>query len=149
MITEQGKVIAVTGDQVWVRTIRSSACESCSARSGCGQRVLASASNGRANQILVTNHLGAQVGDEVAVAIEESALLTASLLVYAVPLLLMVLGAVVGQQWLPAQDMGAIIGALAGLGGGFALARRIQSRPGHRYEPTLIKILPSASGLQR
>jgi sigma-E factor negative regulatory protein RseC len=57
------------------------------------------------------------------VAIEESALLWASLLVYALPLLLLVLGAVAGQQWLPAQDAGAIAGALAGLVAGFGIAR--------------------------
>lgn len=123
MITETGRVVAIRGDKAWVQTIRASACESCSARGGCGQRVLASASGGRANQVLVSNHLDASVGDEVTVAIEESALLWASLLVYALPLLLMVLGAVVGQQWLPAQDAGAIAGAVAGLVAGFGIAR--------------------------
>lgn len=98
MITETGKVVAVSGDRVWVQTIRISACESCSARSGCGQRALAGVSGGRANQVLVANHLNARVGDEVTVAIEESALLGASLLVYALPLALMVLGAVSGHQ---------------------------------------------------
>ncbi len=142
MITETGKVVAVTGDRAWVQTIRASACESCSARSGCGQRVLASASGGRANQVLVRNHLGAVVGDEVSVAIEESALLSASLLVYALPLLLMVLGAVAGQQWLPAQDAGAIAGAITGLASGFGLARVAQSRAGQGFEPRLERILP-------
>lgn len=142
MITETGKVIAVTGRKAWVQTIRASACESCSARSGCGQRVLASASSGRANQILVNNHLDARVGDEVTVAIEESALLSASLLVYAVPLVLMVLGAVLGQQWLPAQDAGAIAGAAVGLAGGFILARFAQSSIGGGFEPALVRILP-------
>lgn len=143
MITETGRVIALKGERAWVQTIRSSACESCSARSGCGQRVLASASGGRANQVLVSNHLGADVGDEVTVAIEESALLSASLLVYALPLLLLVLGAVLGQQWLPARDAGAIAGALTGLAAGFVAARLIQSRPGRSYEPRLIRVLPT------
>lgn len=50
MITETGKVVAEKGERVWVQTIRASACQSCAARSGCGQRVLASATGGRANQ---------------------------------------------------------------------------------------------------
>ena len=140
MIHETGRVVAIKGNKVWVQTIRASACESCSARSGCGQRVLASASKGRANQILVNNHLGARVGDEVTLAIAESALLSASLLVYAMPLLLMVLGAVAGQQWLPAQDVGAIAGSLAGLAIGFGVARVSQSRPGRNFEPALVSI---------
>jgi len=83
MISESGKVVGVDGDRVWVQTIRNSACQSCSARQGCGQRVLASATGGRANQIRVLNRLNAQVGDDVTLAIEETALLRASLLVYA------------------------------------------------------------------
>jgi sigma-E factor negative regulatory protein RseC len=149
MITESGRIVAISGDRVWVQTIRASACESCSARSGCGQRVLASASNGRANQILVSNHLKASVGDEVTVAIDESALLSASILVYALPLVLMVLGTVVGQQWLPSQDAGAIAGAVAGLVAGFGIARIIQSRPGQGYEPTLVDFLPSRASVDR
>ena len=149
MITEQGKVIAVKGEQAWVQTIRASACESCSARSGCGQRVLASVSGGRANQVLVANHLDAVVGDDVMVAIEESALLSASFLVYALPLSLMVAGAVLGQQWQPTSDLGAILGAMAGLAGGFALARVAQSRPDHRYEPRLVRILASTGRIER
>lgn len=144
MITETGRVIAVTGDRVWVQTIRQSACESCSARHGCGQKVLASVSSGRANQVLVSNTLGARVGDEVTVAIAESALLGASLIVYALPLLLFVGGAVIGHQAAQGSDLAAILGGASGLAGGFGLARWLQSRPGQRFEPQLLRIEPSA-----
>lgn len=144
MITETGRVIAVTGNQVWVQTIRQSACESCSARHGCGQKVLASVSSGRANQVLVSNTLGARVGDEVTVAIAESALLGASLVVYALPLLLFVGGAVVGHQTAQGSDLAAILGSVGGLAGGFGLARWLQSRPGRKFEPQLLRIEPSS-----
>lgn len=146
MITETGKVVAVSGDRVWVQTIRASACESCSARNGCGQRVLAEVSGGRANQVLVSNNLGARVGDEVTVAIEESALLGASLLVYALPLLLLVLGAVVGHQVSGGQELAAIIGAAAGMGAGFTIARRAQSGSAGTYEPRLVKVRQLSAG---
>lgn len=161
MITETGRVVAVNGDQVWVQTIRQSACQSCSARQGCGQRVLAGASGGKANQVLVANTLGAKVGDEVTVAIAESALLSASLLVYALPLLLFVVGALAGQQWLPMVDAGglggagglgdvgdlgdagAVVGSLLGLGAGFLAARRLTRRAGVGYTPELVRIQPA------
>lgn len=149
MIRETGRVVALKGDKAWVQTIRASACESCSVRSGCGQRVLARASSGRASQVLVTNQLNARVGDEVTVAIAESALISASLLVYALPLVLMILGAVTGQQWLPQQDTGAIAGAIAGLAAGFGLARIIQMRSAGRYEPALVDIRPGLSTIVR
>ena len=40
-IIESGRVVAVEETGVWVETIRSSACGSCAARSGCGHRTLA------------------------------------------------------------------------------------------------------------
>lgn len=140
MITESGRVVAVSGDKVWVQTIRTSACESCSARNGCGQRALAGVSGGRANQVLVSNSLGAGVGDEVTVAIDESALLGASLLVYALPLVLMVLGAVLGHQVSGGHEVAAILGAAAGMVAGFAIARRAQSGSAGVYEPRLVKV---------
>lgn len=143
MITETGRVVGVAGDRVWVQTIRTSACESCSARHGCGQRVLAGVSGGRANQVLVANSLGARVGDEVTVAIDEAALLGASLLVYAVPLVSMVAGAVLGHQLSvghAANEAVAMMGAATGLALGFLAARRGQSRTTKTWEPTLVDV---------
>lgn len=140
MITETGKVVALSGNRVWVQTIRTSACESCSARNGCGQRALAGVSGGRANQVLVTNSMGARVGDEVTVAIDESALLGASLLVYALPLVLLVLGAVAGHQLSGGLDAVAMLGAALGMAAGFVVARRVGSNPARDYEPRLVKV---------
>ncbi|AZT83078.1 sigma E positive regulator RseC/MucC [Marinobacter sp. NP-4(2019)] len=145
MITENGRVVAIDGERAWVQTIRNSACQSCAARHGCGQRALAGVTGGRANQVLVANELDARVGDEVTLAIDEAALLRASLLVYAVPLLLMVTGAVLGHG-AGGQDLVAIAGALTGLAGGFMLIRWLQRRSAHRYEPRLIRIVPGMGG---
>ncbi|MEO9523938.1 SoxR reducing system RseC family protein [Marinobacter alexandrii] len=140
MITETGTVIALKGEQVWVQTIRQSACENCSARSGCGQRVLASASGGRANQVLVHNTVSAQVGDEVTLGIDEQALLSASLMVYALPLLLMVLASIAGHRLSGGMDAGAIAGAVTGLAAGFWIGRRLQTGRGDRYQPQLLRV---------
>ncbi|MCG7201123.1 SoxR reducing system RseC family protein [Marinobacter pelagius] len=138
MITETGKVIATKGDQVWVQTIRASACQSCSARSGCGQRALASVSGGRANQILVANTINARVGDDVTIGIEERALLGASMRVYALPLVAMVLATIAGHNLTGGSDLGAMLGAVAGLGGGFVLTRLFTDRR-DGYEPRLLR----------
>lgn len=145
MITETGKVVALSGNRAWVQTIRTSACESCSARTGCGQRALASVSGGRANQVLVTNSLDARVGDEVTLAIDESALLGASVLVYALPLALMVLGTVFGHQLSGGSDVAAMLGAAAGMAGGFMMARRVGASTSRGYEPRLVKVRQALS----
>lgn len=140
MITETGKVVALTGNQAWVQTIRNTACQSCSVRQGCGQRVLASATGGRASQVLVANTMQADVGDEVTLGIDEQALLGASLLVYALPLSLMVVASVAGHQLSGGQDPVAIAGALVGLAAGFLLSRKLQGMHGNRYEPKLLRV---------
>jgi len=137
VILERGHVVAEKGNQVWVQTIRLGACQSCSARQGCGQRALASVTSGRANQILVDNHLNARVGDEVTISITESALLHASLWVYAVPLSALLVGAVLGHQLAPGSDGLAILLAGLGLGFGFLLVHRHQRSAGSRFQPQL------------
>ncbi|PFG09463.1 MULTISPECIES: SoxR reducing system RseC family protein [unclassified Marinobacter] len=140
MITESGRVVAVSGNTVWVQTIRQSVCQSCSARSGCGQRVLAAASGGRANQVQVLNTLNVGVGDEVTLGIAEQALLQASLLVYALPLLLMVAASMAASQLVPGSDGVAIVAAGFGLGAGFVVARLWQRRMPGDYQPHLMKV---------
>lgn len=140
MITETGHVVAVEEGTVWVQTIRQSACQSCSARQGCGQRVLASVSGGKANQVLVNNTLGARLGDEVTLAIAESALLGASLWVYALPLVLLVVGTLLAQWLAPASELMAMTGAAVGLMAGFAGARIHNRGGGRRYLPELVAV---------
>ncbi|MHA7809986.1 MAG: SoxR reducing system RseC family protein [Marinobacter adhaerens] len=145
MITETGKVVALKGDKAWVQTIRTSACQSCAARNGCGQKVLAAASGGRANQILVTNSVNARVGDEVTIGIDEQALLGASILVYAVPLILMVFASMLGHQMSGGSDGAAMLAAVAGLALGFFAGRKLQDAGGKEYEPRLVRVSRIAS----
>ncbi|WP_166269069.1 SoxR reducing system RseC family protein [Marinobacter caseinilyticus] len=140
MITENGRVVAIKGDQLWVQTIQLSACNTCSAKQGCGQRVLAGVTAGRANQVLVDNVLGARVGDVVTLAIEESALLRASLLVYALPLIFLVVGAVAGHQLAPSSDGWALVLSGLGMGLGFVVVHRQQKHHGQFFRPQLLRI---------
>lgn len=140
MITESGRVVAVIGSDAWVQTIRQSACQSCSARSGCGQRVLATASGGRANQVRVLNTLQAAVGDEVTLGIEEQALLQASILVYALPLLSMIAATLAASQLAPGSDGVAIVAAVLGLGAGFLMVRLRQHSAFDNDQPRLLKV---------
>ncbi|MDX5300342.1 MAG: SoxR reducing system RseC family protein [Gammaproteobacteria bacterium] len=125
MIEESGRVVALEGEGVWVQVIRQSACQSCSARKGCGQAALAGMSGGRAHQVWIENPLGAQVGDQVRIGVSEAAMLRASLLVYLVPLLALMLAAVVasgaglGEGWV-------VLSGGTGLVFGFGMVRYLQ-----------------------
>lgn len=140
MITETGKVVAVCDDKVWVQTIRTSACQQCAARHGCGQKALASVTGGRANQVLVTNSVGARVGDEVMIGIPEQALLGASFLAYALPLLGLVVGSLAGHAMGGSGDLPALAGGGTGLFAGLVATRLWQRRKEAGYEPRLLRV---------
>lgn len=120
MLVERGRVISVDHDGLWVETLQRSACEQCSAQKGCGQSLVAkslmqnmtlikarfsSASKSYANKIWA-------VGDEIDIGIEENALVLATLIVYLLPLVLLVVGALVGSLH---SDVVSVFASLAGL----------------------------------
>ena len=142
MIEESGTVVALDGDHVWVQTIRQSTCGSCSARKGCGQGALARMTDGRSNQVRVRNACGASVGDQVVLGIEESQLLRASLLVYALPLLALLTGALAGGGLGSGEDLPAIAGGAFGLAAGFLLLKVVSAGKGKsdQLQPLLLRV---------
>jgi sigma-E factor negative regulatory protein RseC len=100
VITEQGKVVAVESDGVWVETANQSACSRCVARKGCGQSLLAQVDGHRSYIKAAFNDYEArdfQEGQVVEIGIHESAVTRGSFLVYCLPLLGLVMGAGVGD----------------------------------------------------
>tara|TARA_R110002167_G_scaffold201010_5_gene404428 strand:- start:875 stop:1363 length:489 start_codon:yes stop_codon:yes gene_type:complete len=130
MIEERALVLEATFDEAdfshkiaRVKVQRTNACESCSLRSGCGQSALTKISSNQCLELDIDNNLGASPGDEVLIAIPESGLMSASLRVYFIPLILMVLGAVIGDIIDPINESWTMILSVLGLIVGFAWAR--------------------------
>ena len=130
MLIEEGTVVAVEEDGLWVETMKQSACEKCSAKAGCGQRLLNSSGGTKMSKIKAyfsssgVSHSASDTtskiwvaGDRVEIGIEEQALVTATLLAYMVPLLMMVVVAYLASLVSSADSVtvtGAVIGLLAG-----------------------------------
>ncbi|MDX1589485.1 MAG: SoxR reducing system RseC family protein [Oleiphilaceae bacterium] len=153
MIEETATVVALSGGQVWVQRKGQGLCAQCQARGGCGQGAMAKLGGERAFQLLLPNaRLMEQgkpvaVGDTVVIGIAERALLGASALVYLLPLLLMLCGALMAQ-WLGADgDAGPLLAGGLGLSAGFALAALCQRRLHHspRLQPQLLRLSTAAS----
>lgn len=147
MITETGRVLAIEPDAVWVETLRRSTCQSCSLKKGCGHGLLGEAFGERRQQVRVllgdvdSNSL--QINDLVDIDIPERVLVGGALLVYILPLITLMLGAVLADQWwAPAaqpSDFPAVVGAVAGFAAGFVLVAvhgRL-SRHKRAYQPVL------------
>jgi sigma-E factor negative regulatory protein RseC len=147
MIEEQGKVVAVKDDWVWVQTERKTVCGQCSANKGCGTSVLAKVFGNKTSSIAVIKSLPVQVGDEVVIGIEENSLVKGSLLIYAMPLVLLIafglLGEVVSAQVLLSNtDILTVLFSVFGFAVGFIWLKHISSqiRLDPRYQPKLLQI---------
>ena len=96
MATEQGVVIRIDSSTAWVKTVKSSACKGCTARGSCHS--LGSSDD---VEVKAINEAGAKVGDRIVLSLETSSLLKASFLLYVFPILLLLIGALMGQEIAP------------------------------------------------
>ena len=123
---ETAVVVALEGDSVWVQTRRYSTCHGCSVRDGCGQGLVSRALPGREHCIRarVGSQLQPQLalGDTVSITVPDGVLLRASMVVYMVPVLALMIGASCGNLVVPG-DAGAILGGVIGLLLGGAMVR--------------------------
>ena len=147
MIEEQGRVVALQNDWVWVETQRKTACGQCSVNKGCGTSVLADVFGKKANSIAVIKTLPVKIGDEVIIGIEENSLVKGSLLIYTLPLIFLIafglLGEVVSAQILLSNsDAMTVLFAIMGLVIGFFWLKHIslRLRMDPRYQPKLLQI---------
>jgi sigma-E factor negative regulatory protein RseC len=142
MATEKGIVFKVTDDIAWVKTSRSSACESCSERKSCHV-----SADGKEMEVEAINAIGARVDDKVVLYMKSSALLKASFLLYVFPIIVMLLAALLGQQAAPRLDLNptalAPVGGIAGFILAFLFVRRKSRQMGEcqDYKPKIIRIL--------
>ena len=147
MIEEHARVVAVQGDTALLQTQRQSSCGSCEVKSGCGTSVLAGIVGQKITQLKVRNTLNARPGDEVVLGMEEHALVTGSLLVYGVPLLMLLLGALMGEAMASQLGMNAdllpVVGGATGFVLAFILVRGVLRRTavGLQMNPVMLRIL--------
>jgi sigma-E factor negative regulatory protein RseC len=156
MISEAGRVVAVTTQSVWVETIQQSSCGACKASKGCGQGLLNEMYDGRRNHIEIQldedSPADLQVNDEVEICLSEQTLLMASSLVYLLPLIGLIGGGLLGQQLVVTDlvegELLTVLGSMAGFVAGLLLARWSASmqcdRPANR--PKVLAVRSRSAG---
>lgn len=123
-------VVSTDKQLALVQANQANGCSQCNGK-GCGSGKLSQMFCSKPRQFQVDNSINASIGDEVVVSVAEGALLRGIGLVYLLPLLLLVMGAMLGTV-LAAQagqrDGYAAAGALSGLVAGFVFAKWFSSR---------------------
>jgi len=154
MIEEQAVVVKKEGRYVWVNTQRQSSCGHCAVKNGCGIQVLGKVLGNKTAFVRCLNDIGNSIdpidlktGDRVLIAIQESALLSGSFLMYLLPLIIMIVcsGAAVSiahVYWPEGVDLLAVIAAFSGLFAGLYFSRYITQNKmiKHQFEPKIIKL---------
>lgn len=143
MIEEQVVVTSISAQGAWVEGIQQSACNSCSAKTGCGQHTMSQL--GRSVTIWLPfsdineehSHADLQVGSQVVVGLPEGAILRSTLVLYGIPLIALVFGAVSGNAlW---GEVGSIFTAVITMVLGFKLAGFISERNKRQWQPQLLR----------
>ncbi len=144
MLEEQAIVVEVSSQEVWVETCRQTACQSCSAKSSCGHSLLSKISSGKTQRLQVKTDKELQVGDQVVLGLDEGAFIRGSALVYLLPLLALIIGALTGEALFGQDSLMSFILAGAGLLAGFAYVRWYswQHRQDAQYQPVVLRKLP-------
>ena len=142
MATEHGIVVKTEAGAAWVKTIKSGACEGCSARGSCH-----SMSDRGEMEVKAINEAGARVGDRIILSFETSSLLKASFLIYVFPILLLILGAAIGQEMAPylnfdPSGFSAVIGFSFFIAAVLIMKFKANSlSKKNEYRPKVIKVL--------
>jgi sigma-E factor negative regulatory protein RseC len=122
-IKEKARVVSLDGDFAWIEAVAESGCHRCEVKQGCGTGLLSQIFGRRVFHHRIKNTLNAQVGDLILVSVPQSGLLLASLIIYTLPLLLLVIMALVTTTLLSLPEWSVIIWSFLGLGVGLIAAR--------------------------
>ena len=147
MLEESGVVVSSSKGIAEVAVLPQSACGSCSASNGCGTSLIASLFPERNSRFKVKNTLGAQKGEQVVIGLHESALQSASLILYLVPLAGLIFGAMAGiylsqDVFHSTSELPGILLGFSGMGAGFILVKHLvrRSASSARYQAEIIRI---------
>lgn len=124
MIEEVATVSAVYAGGVEVVCFSKSACGQCKQNSQCGTGLVSKALPGRDHRFRIATDLPLMVDQQVRIGIPELSLINSALLVYLLPLLLLLAGALLASAGLGMGDGGTLAGATVGGVIGFVLASR-------------------------
>lgn len=137
MMTERARVVALEGEFALVEVHIKSACGSCEHGGSCGITTLGKLVRPRPACWRVENLVGASVGDEVLLGLEDTVLSASAVWAYLPPLFGLLLGAIWATQQ-GAGDGGVVLGSLAGLALGLFVSNLVSRRAG--FAPRMLSL---------
>jgi len=140
---ETGLVTDFAGEnRIFVKIRRAEACHSCSARTACFTL------GGQSKEMVLEldNTINARPGDEVTLSMPEGSIIKASMVLYLIPAVGLLVGAILGNRlagiWGMSPDAVSIAGSLVGLTVGFLISKGLSVKMSKEsnYAPKLYSI---------
>tara|TARA_R110002096_G_scaffold64920_3_gene158038 strand:- start:26155 stop:26685 length:531 start_codon:yes stop_codon:yes gene_type:complete len=130
-------VTSIEGASVRVESTGTAACGKCAGSGGCGTKSLLAIFGNKSIPLLLDNNLGAKVGDQIEIGIEQSKILKLSALSYLLPLIGLLGGGALSAVAETSDALALALG-LAGLGVGFAYSRHLYKS--ERWEREILPV---------
>lgn len=146
MAKEEGVVLRTGVGTALVKTIRTDACDSCEAKDACSML-----GGGKDSEIEAINKIGAETDDRVVIGFESSSLFKASFLLYILPIVFMIAGALTGQKFSLKYGLNETLfsagGAFLSFAAAFLLVRVLGNKMAQKdaYKAKIIKIIRQKS----
>lgn len=140
MIEEQAIVIGVNGQKVSVETDSQSGCGHCPAKSGCGTSLLGNFFTRNRQPLIIETDIALVSGDKVILGLDNDALLKSSTIIYAIPLILMLLLPVMTSYFFRSELI-SILSAASGLALGLIYVKyfSVLARNSERFRPVVLR----------
>lgn len=123
MIEIPARVVRTQDATAWVVAVAPTSCGACGGN-GCGSSIFSRVFHGSEQEYPVDNPIAARAGENVVVGVPDGSIFKATLAAYLVPLLLLLLGAILGARF---GDAAAVGGGALGLVGAYFWMRRQES----------------------
>ncbi len=114
MIKQPAKVIAETSTSYLLETLPKAACPRCEAGNGCGGGILAQAFANKTHRLSINKNKPLKLQQSVQLGISSSILIRASIILYFLPLLMMVIAAIVVGNFMNDHDLYTVLAATGG-----------------------------------
>ncbi len=98
MIEERGVIVSLDGSYARVSPMIESGCQSCASSGMCGTALLRPLFGSKQRLLIAKNVINARPGDQVNIGLNRLALVLSSLMIYLLPLLMLMLGAIAGDM---------------------------------------------------
>ena len=149
MMRSLATVVEVEPGMITVSCQQQTSCGHCASRDSCGTGIVSKAVPGRSHLLKIATGTKVAKGELVEIGLPEKSMLHSALLVYVLPLLFLILGAVFGQWWFVdlagSGELGVILTSALSAAIGLLVARRMARRVEglSAYKPGLIRVLGS------